>query len=616
MLRGWVGLGLAAGAIFHPVRAQDTTRARPDTGKLKVPVPPHADSLVRRDSTGLPRHVARPQPSDTVQPPLSHAAVPRLLRSDGALHFDRAQIFATGSLTLQDLLARVLITTPFSAGYVSAPANVAVGGDFRRTRVFVDGIEYDALDARSNGIIDYSQIQLWSAEDLTIEQTATEVRVHLRSWRVDNTSSYTRVDIGTGDQQLNLYRGFFGKRFGGGQAIQLAAQQYGTTPPTYLGSSADQLGIIGRFGWAGKQFGVDAFATRVSRHRGDIRAYGRIDSLPGVESTRTDAYLRLGLHDADTSATWAQVVMSKGTYNFKPTAAAATTTTATVDTLKRDTTQSQLQYLAAIGVNAGGLRLSLDARIRHADTITLVTPHISGSYAIGGLVVRGNVEGKSADSLSRSDAAAEFTLGTLLRIGSAVDRAVDHRTASSGLATLGTRGWAGIRLAGLWMDGGVIRRDSAVLVAPTLLGASGTVYAPKATGLTLRVSGQVWKVLFADINALRWNDTAASAYRPKYQTRSELFVRTTLPGRFPDGNFGLLISARHEYRSASLIPSAGSEFRAQGERTLSSLVEVRIYSAVMSWQVRNIVGSRNYQTAGYLMPRTTNFYGVRWDFWN
>src|SRR5207248_3240564 len=100
-------------------------------------------------------------------------------------------------VTLQDLLARMLIAMPVSAGYLSAPSNAAVGGDYRRTRVYVDGIEYDALDPRSNGVIDLSQIQLWSAEDITIEQTAAEVRVHLRTWRVNNVSSYTRTDIGT-----------------------------------------------------------------------------------------------------------------------------------------------------------------------------------------------------------------------------------------------------------------------------------------------------------------------------------------------------------------------------------------------------------------------------------
>src|SRR4051812_10165474 len=141
--RWFLGLGLAAGAVLLPIvaRAQDTTRARPDTSKIRrdsvklaVPVPPHADSLIRRDSTGLPRNVPLPVPSDTIKAPLAHAPVPRTLTSDGSLHFDRAQIFATGSVTLQDLLTRALIATPSVAGYLSAPANAAVAGDFRRVR--------------------------------------------------------------------------------------------------------------------------------------------------------------------------------------------------------------------------------------------------------------------------------------------------------------------------------------------------------------------------------------------------------------------------------------------------------------------------------------------------
>ena len=56
--------------------------------------------------------------------------------------------------------------------------------------------------------------------------------------------------------------------------------------------------------------------------------------------------------------------------------------------------------------------------------------------------------------------------------------------------------------------------------------------------------------------------------------------------------------------------------RAAGDHSLSTLLEVRIATAVISWQVRNTVGSRNYQAPDYLRPRTTNFYGVRWEFWN
>ena len=80
-----------------------------------------------------------------------------------------------------------------------------------------------------------------------------------------------------------------------------------------------------------------------------------------------------------------------------------------------------------------------------------------------------------------------------------------------------------------------MRRDSAALIAPTLLGASrNDVSTRRRPELTLRVSGRVWKAVFADVNALRWNDTAA-VYRPKYQTRSELFVQTSSSGPVPKG---------------------------------------------------------------------------------
>jgi len=35
-----------------------------------------------------------------------------------------------------------------------------------------------------------------------------------------------------------------------------------------------------------------------------------------------------------------------------------------------------------------------------------------------------------------------------------------------------------------------------------------------------------------------------------------------------------------------------------------------------SWQYRNIVGTNRALVPGFLMPRQTNLYGVRWDFFN
>jgi hypothetical protein len=163
------------------------------------------------------------------------------------LHWFGDSLFATGALTVADLLERVPGLSTLRTGWVAAPSVAAYLGDIQRVRVFYDGFEMLALDPRSRGVLDLSKINLWSAEEVWIEQSPEEVRVYLRSWRVYHTIPETRADINTGDQQTNLYRGFFGRRFHNG-GIQFGAQQYGTTPPSVFGTSNDQLGLIGRGG--------------------------------------------------------------------------------------------------------------------------------------------------------------------------------------------------------------------------------------------------------------------------------------------------------------------------------------------------------------------------------
>jgi hypothetical protein len=222
-------------------------------------------------------------------------------------------MFATGAVTLGDLLERVMGVTPISLGFIAAPSVGTVAGDLRRVRVFVDGIEYDPLDARGGDGVDLTQLPIWLAEDVVIERAALETRVHLRTWRVDRTDDYTRTDIGTGDQQTNLYRAFYGKRMQRGAALQVGAQQYGTTPPNYLGSSADQLGLMARVGWAATDWKIDGTFIRVSRNRGDILGFGRPDTIAPVNSRRTEGYLRVGYRDPDTSKVWGQIVAAPTT---------------------------------------------------------------------------------------------------------------------------------------------------------------------------------------------------------------------------------------------------------------------------------------------------------------
>ena len=74
----------------------------------------------------------------------------------------------------------------------------------------------------------------------------------MRSWRVDNTSPSTRVDVATGNEDTNLYRGYYGKRFDNGGVLQLAGQQYGVTSSRFAGSgdalSAGAVGMARRLG--------------------------------------------------------------------------------------------------------------------------------------------------------------------------------------------------------------------------------------------------------------------------------------------------------------------------------------------------------------------------------
>ena len=75
----------------------------------------------------------------------------------------------------------------------------------------------------------------------------------------------------------------------------------------------------------------------------------------------------------------------------------------------------------------------------------------------------------------------------------------------------------------------------------------------------------------------------------------------------------------HEYRSGETFPSelsATEVSKTLGYRTISTLLEIRILTATISWQFRNVLGERYQQFPGFAMPRQTNFYGVRWFFSN
>ncbi len=632
-----IGLGLLAGAVLHPPAPLGAQVI--DTVKPRVPIPPDsikprlrtradtvADSLYRVDSLRRARIRA-----DSIKSPIAHAESPPVLSIGQRMYWGRDSLFATGALTVADLLDRVVGVTTFRAGWLPPPQNAAYLGDVRRVRVFLDGSEWISLDPRSGSVPDLTQMNLWAMEDVTIEQTADEVRVYLRTWRVRNTHPETRTDVSTGDQATNLYRGFYGVRLDNGGVFQFAAQQYGSTPPAQFGSSSDQVGITTRLGWAKRGWSADFFATRVGQHRGEVIGEQSFDvqgdSLPETSSTRTDAYLRLGYGNPDADFAWGQVMAVASQYRYTgfrtfttlpitanpPTAADSALLTASLDTNKY-----MKQYIATGGTALGPFHASATARLFASGGHTIFAPAARASFTTGIVDVSAYAEAKSADSIARADVSVRFTpLPFISLLGSAA-RSIDTRTPDSSATTQYLRGEAGLRIKDLWFIGGVLWRDS-VRLAPAIIYDTSYVLqqARPATGYEAAIRGRIWKFIQADAYAIRWNDSTG-AYRPQYETREELFIRTNLIQRFPTNDFGLMASLIHEYRSDVHFPSVPSIQPAfgTGYRTLGLLLEIRIASATISWQFRNMLGERYSQIGGFVMPRQVNFYGVRWSFFD
>jgi len=564
---------------------------------------------VRLDSVRAPR--------DTIKAQLAAAEAPTLADPSGSFVWDRRDMFSTGALTVQDLLDRMPGATGLRSGWISQPMVTSFLGDPGRVRVFLDGLELRELDPRMEGRMwDLTQIPLWALDDLRVERGASEIRIHMRSWRVDRTTPFTRTDVYTGDQATNLYRGLFGRRYQHGEALQLAGQQFGTNPGRLIESS-DQLGVLARVGMARDQWSADALLLRGDRNRGRTFTETFNDTIPSTESTRTDAYFRFGWGTAE-KGPWVQTIASTSKYAFGGKGAAGTGGAAPVSS---DTSRSELQYLLTGGYTRGPMHFSFAQRFRAGLRRRIATPLARASWETRLLTVSALAEGRGIDSTRRFEVSSVLRpVGFIFLAGAAgaeQPRSVDTLQ-SPGLTPTPRflRGEAGLRVRDFWVSGGLLRRDAVELDAPRIFRPeTESVIDPALQGVFMTVRGRLWKAVHADVQAMQWSDTGWY-YRPRHQVRSELYVSTSLLERFPSGNFHFLGSAVHEYRSSSLWPDATAPIRLTGYRTISTLIQVRILQAEVFWNFRNVLGERYQHIPGYRLPRLSNIYGVRWEFWN
>jgi hypothetical protein len=554
------------------------------------------DSISARDSV---------PPRDTIKAGLAQSELPVLADPTGSFHWTRATMFSTGALNVQDLLDRTPGLTGLRTNWIAEPMLSAYLGDTRRIRISVDGFQLDELEPAMGQVWDLSQIPIWSLDDLVVERTASEIRIVMRTWRVDRTTPITRTDIYTGDLSTNLYRGFFGRRYEHGEVLQLAGQQFSTSPGR-LTESGDQLSFMSRIGIGRRLWTADAVMLRQNRARGRVFPLSLQDTVPGTESVRSDAYLRFAWTDT-ARGWWAQGLAGASVYTWHAPGQAQISNVP-------DSGRSRSQYVFSSGYTRGAMRASFTQRYLLGSGRHVATPSARVGFDHRRVSVSAYGEGRGLDSTRRFDVSAVFrpigrafvagSFGTEVPLGDSLGSPVFSRLE------------AGVRFRDMWLSGGVMKRD-AVELAPgrIVLAATPVVVDSAATGAFATVRGRVWKAVYLDAHAVRWNDTTG-AYRPQYQTRTELYLSTAALRRFPKNNFHVRASVVHEYRSALLWPDSTGFSRVVGYRTFSSILQFKIVSAEVFWNYRNNLNARYEQIPGFRLARATSVYGVRWEFWN
>ena len=586
-----------------------------------------ADSILKARADSIARE-------DSVVGVLPQGEVPLLTEAGMSHRWNRDSLFSTGALTLADFLDRVPGLSTFRARFYLAPQVAAYNGDLSRVRLFLDGIELEALDPRGGGVTDLSQFPIAALDELVIERGANELRLLMRSWRgPDRITAQTRADVYTGDNRSNTFRGYLARRAHNGFAFQALLQQR-STDDRRLGGDGDATTIFTRIGVIKPTWSIDATLLRVRTTQQalsifDVDRYvntGR--PIPNYDIVQRDAYLRFGAGDVNRGA-WLQLIAASR-QSVESTAQRGADATNAYAADSADTTRTSTQFVAAIGWSSARARFSATNRLRLVDGERLNHPSVRVGFDLGRLTVAAYGERNPFDKVTRGDAFARVQPVSWF----AITGAASYGSTGSTLLPIDStnlkeevffpvaraaRGEVAIRLGHLWFQGGGVVRDSAVLRAPIIFDrAIPVVIEGRALGATFAVVGPLFKGFSMHVSGVQWQD--AGWYRPQTQVRSELTWRYHWTGASKTG-FDFLLAGDAEYRTETVYPLL------QSDSTLSELptfpatpvglrAEFRIKDATISIQVRNLLNVQYTTVPGLLMPGPLTIYGVRWTFWN
>jgi hypothetical protein len=640
------------------VEAQVDTTTRRDTARVDSTARV-ADSLrlaslladsLRADSLraeAIRRQAERA--ADTIKAPLSRYVTPPSTEALTALRWSREEMLSTGAMNLADLLDAVPGLTTFRTAWLPSISAAAFQGDFRRVRIFLDGIELDAPDPRNNGVLDLTEISLTALDEVSVERAAGEVRVWLRSWTVQSVTPYTRTDIYTGDLNTNGFRGMFGRRFMNGALFQLTLQQGETTRQrgtnTGGGFAPARGGVTGdgdlqqltaRVGWARGLFSVDGYLLNTRRTRDSSAADPARFGVPAFAGSRRDAYLRIG-YGNPTRGLHMQALM--GTLRTARDLGDEESDTPAPPTDPDeeegeapeplpDSTRSRNQQLLQAAYSWERARVSAFARRRTVNGQSEILPGVQLHADRGWLSASLHGERMGLDSSLRLDANVRVALRPWL-VATVAHSDLRPDASTGRLDEQTSRVEGALRLSGRWLSAGVVRQAFATgdrsIVVPRLLTPYVAESVPQllgttTNGVTFGAHAPIYKDFRVELRGTRWN--ASREYRPTTQVRASFILQSEWRSRFPRGEFGINARLMHEYRSgiAFLDPDRASTpdfFRQTEPYNLGiALLEIRIQRATIFYQFRNAYGAQYAQVPGVPMPPPFQIYGVRWEWFN
>ncbi|MBL0939651.1 MAG: TonB-dependent receptor plug domain-containing protein [Gemmatimonadaceae bacterium] len=618
--------GMVTGFV-STLSAQVQTQAQTDSAA--------ADSVMRARILARGDSARNAILADSIKSPVARFEMPTTYDFDDRIRFVGKEILSTGALNLADLLDRVPGVSTFRSGWIPGIHAATYNGDARRIRLFIDGLEVDAIDVRNGGTVDLTDIQLSAFDEITVERAPGEVRVWMRTSSVVKTTPFTRVDIFTGDLNTNGFRGIFARRWRNGMMLQLGGQQVATqngrvsafgTPggesTARLRSDGTVLGFNGRVGWARNKWSVDIYGDNVSRDRDAHTPREGFDTLPSYKAQRRQGYVRVGYGDT-LRGFWAQgmsgalrVRLQGDTTGFLP------DTTDEGDTIyvSADTLRSQTQHLVAVGYRGEWWNASLTNRARPVDGSLQFAPAIRAGARWRLLDVGGYAERSGRDSTDRTDVFARMRPLPWLALTAAHSIRTPEDTTGRPSSSA-SRAEAAVRLGQMWLGGGLVREDAARYDNLILIGAPPAELASTAsTGTLVNVRGRLYKDIHLDVQAIRWE--AAQFTRPQTQVRAELALISDWRRRFPKGEFS--INTRIMFDRRSGVPFYYGEDDegtpdvriTEPAQVVTGLLELRIQRATLFYQYRNLTGGQYEQIRGITMPPAVQMYGVRWEFWN